>query len=249
MESTPDTTGNLFLDSLESELLASLFPQLERFDVTGGTVVARPRETIKRIIFPLTCAVSIVTRMKDGSDVEAMFVGREGFYGLHAILGNEVSGNEAVVQVPGSYLAIPAEDFVQWYRAQPAIGPRMLSYAHVMLETIAQFSACNRLHSINERGARWLLMAHDRAHGDTISITHEYLATMLGVRRPGVSLATAALDQAGFINANRGRIVIRDRVGLESAACECYAVVNATLERILGYSVRKHVARVPMHIA
>lgn len=208
--------------------------------MTGATVLTRAREPIRFVYFPVSCAISIVARMKDGSDVEAMLVGREGFYGLPAVLGDEVSSSEALVQLPGTLLRIPAAEFMRCFNGESNLKTRTLSYAHVTIETIAQFSACNRLHAINERGAKWLLLAHDRADGDTVHITHEFLATTLGVRRPGVSIATAGFDEAGYIDSQRGRIVIRDRAGLESVACECYAAVNASLKRIVGYDVRKH---------
>ena len=233
------TTGNLFLDSLDAETFASLSPHLETAEVTSGVVLTRSREVIKHIVFPLTSAISVVTRMKDGSDVEAMLIGREGFHGLPVVLGDNVSAGEALAQIPGAFLRIATSDFMRCFESDAALRTRTLSYAHATIEMIAQFSACNRLHAINERGARWLLMAHDRADGDTVFITHEFLATMLGVRRPGVSIATAALDQAGYIESHRGRIIIRDRVGLESVSCECYGVVNASLQRIVGYNVRK----------
>ena len=238
-ERASGTTGNLFLDSLDSSALASLMPHAEAVEGPTGAIVSRARETIKYVIFPLTSAVSIVTRMKDGSDVEAMLVGREGLFGLPIALGAETSANEALVQIPGTYLRVPAAEFARCLSVDPNLQARTLAYAHASLEMIAQFSACNRLHAINERAARWLLMGHDRAQGDTIAITHEFLATMLGVRRPGVSIATASFDQAGFIDSRRGRIIVRDRKGLESVSCECYNVVNASLERICGYGISK----------
>ena len=239
-ERAAGTTGNLFLDSLDPESLEGLLPHAQAYDATAGLVATRSREPIKNVIFPLSGAISIVTRMNDGSDVEALLVGREGFYGVHAALGNDVSASEGVSQLPGTFLRIPTAEFVRCFQSDPKLQTRVLAYANASLELTSQFSACNRLHPINERGARWLLMAHDRVSGDTVHITHEYLATMLGVRRPGVSLATAAFDQAGYIETHRGRITIADRSGLEGAACECYAVSNATFERIVGYGVRKH---------
>jgi CRP-like cAMP-binding protein len=239
-ERTPGTTGNLFLDSLEPESFAALVAHTQTYEAITGNVASRSREPLRFVVFPITGAISMVMRMNDGSDVEAMLVGREGLFGVHAALGNDVSASEGVAQLPGTFLRIPTSDFIRTVQADAKLQARVLSYAHASLEVVSQFSACNRLHPINERGARWLLMAHDRVSGDTVHITHEYLATMLGVRRPGVSLATAAFDQSGFIESHRGRIIIRDRAGLESAACECYAASNATFERILGYSVRKN---------
>jgi CRP-like cAMP-binding protein len=236
----PGTTGNMFLDSLDQVSMSAVLACAEEVDATASTVLTPAREEIKYAVFPLTCAISIVTRMKDGSDVEAMLVGREGFYGLQLALGRiGVSSNEAIVQLPGRMLRIATADFVHCMQTLPEFAERALSYAYATLESIAQLSACNRLHPINERAARWLLMAHDRVAGDTVLITHEFLATMLGVRRPGVSLATAVLDQSGYIETHRGRITIRNRPGLESVACECYAVMNAICNRIVGYDARK----------
>ena len=234
------TTGNLFLDSLDPDSLASLMPHTQAYEAVAGVVATRAREAIKFAVFPLTGAISLVTRMNDGSDVEALLVGREGLYGIHAALGNDVSASEGVTQLSGTFLRVPTNEFVRFFQTDAKFQARVLAYVHASLELTSLFSACNRLHPINERGARWLLMAHDRVNGDTVHITHEYLATMLGVRRPGVSLATAAFDQAGYIETHRGRIIIRDRKGLESAACECYGVSGATFERIVGYGVRKN---------
>ena len=177
--------------------------------------------------------------MRNGSVVDLTLVGREGFYGLPVALGDETSADDAVVQLPYSMYRIRSADFQRALRGDEALMARVLLYAQTSLVALSQFSACNRLHSINERCARWLLMAHDRVAGNDLLLTHEYLATMLGVRRPGVTVAAAALEKAGLIVYHRGRIVVRDRPGLEGAACECYAIVNDACRRILGYDVRK----------
>jgi CRP-like cAMP-binding protein len=177
--------------------------------------------------------------MRDGSDLEVALIGREGFYGTQVVLGGAISATEAMVQIPNAFYRIRTADFERCVREDQALRERCLCYVQCMMDTIGQFAACNRLHPINERCARWLLMAHDRVPGDELFLTHEFLATMLGVRRPGVSIAAAALESAGLIEYRRGRIVIRNREGLEHASCECYAFANDTLARLLGYSIRK----------
>lgn len=235
----PGFTGNRFLDSLSASTAARLLPQVERVEGPVGMVIAHPSSAIDHVYFPVSGVISSVLRMQDGTDVEVALVGREGFYGVPVALGNEISAIESMVQIADPLWRMRSRDFVTCLRADGALHDRVLRYSLVTLETVSQFSACNRLHPINERCARWLLMAHDRVASNTINLTHEYLATMLGVRRPGVSLAAAALDQAGLITYHRGRIVVKDRTGLEAAACECYDVANGALERIMGYGIRR----------
>ena len=236
----PGTTRNLFLDSLPLDSARSLLAYLELSDGPSGKIIAHAGMSIKHVAFPTSGVISAVTRMQDGTDVEVMLFGREGFFGLQIALSRDASGGEAMIQVPHSYLRMGSGDFRQCLLLDPLLNSRVLLYTQVMIETISQFSGCNRLHAINQRCARWLLMAHDRIDGDTISLTHEYLATMLGVRRPSVSLTAEALDRAGVIEYHRGRIIVRDRRGLEAMACECYRVANGALERLLGYGIAKH---------
>jgi CRP-like cAMP-binding protein len=237
----PGSTGNLFLDNLAPNSAALLLPRLARIKAAHGLVIADPGMPLKHVMFPIGSVISAVTRMQDGTDVEVTLIGREGLYGFHLALGHDTSATAAMVQIPDSMWRITGADFRTCLRADPELNQRVLNYAMVNLETIAQFSGCNRLHPINERLARWLLMAHDRVVGDELMLTHEFLATMLGVRRPGVSLAASALDQAGVIQYRYGRIVIMNRGGLELATCECYMVANKAIERLLGYSIRKRV--------
>jgi CRP-like cAMP-binding protein len=200
-----------------------IFPHLEWLIGTIGMVISTPDVPLAYVWFPVSGVISAVTRMSDGSDCETMLVGREGFYGVHVALGTDRAANAAMVQLPDTLLRMPTETFL-----------RILHD-----ETIGQFAGCNRLHPVNERCARWLLMAHDRVVGDELALTQQYLATMLGVRRPGVSVAAGTLDQAGAIDYHRGKIRVTDRSALESMACECYDVANASMERLLGYSSRK----------
>jgi len=238
---TPEVgaTGNLFLDHLPRASAERLRPLLERIEGVTGTPLATAGQTIEYVVFPAGCVVSAVARMHNGSDIEIALIGREGFFGTQLVLGSDVSSHEAMVQIPGTFFRVRAAAFRTCLRDDKELEAFGLRYVSAALDAIGQFAACNRLHPIEERGARWLLMAHDRVPTDEIFLTHEYLAMMLGVRRPGVSVAAAALERSGLIAYHRGRIVVTDRPGLEKASCECYVVVNDLLRRQLGYDVRK----------
>lgn len=233
-------TGNLFLDALGDASAAALVPYLEPYQAATGDSIARSGSAIEFAIFPIEGVISTVARMRDGSDIEVSIVGRDGFYDVRLALGDPRTSSDAMVQLPGAMHRLPTQRFLDALREDDALRKRVLGYTQATLETLSQFSACNRLHSIHERCARWLLMAHDRVAGDVILLTHEYLAMMLGVRRPGVSIAAAALDRSGYIAYQRGRIVVLDRDGLESASCECYATANDMRAKIFGYDIRKH---------
>jgi CRP-like cAMP-binding protein len=236
------STGNLFLDSLPPQSSERIFPHLQLIAAKTGVVITRAGADVEFAIFPVGAVISVVCKLPDGREAEVGLVGREGVYGLPLALGNATSVSEAVIQIPNSMWRMTAASFVDCLEEDQAFFKRVLNFAQATIESTAQFSACNRLHPTNERCARWLLMAHDRVPGNEIFLTHEYLATMLGVRRPGVSIAAAALDEAGFIEYRRGRIVVKNRRGLESASCECYGIVNDSLDRLLGYDVRKRFA-------
>ena len=235
-----DTTGNLFIDRLAVGPRKRLTAHLTRVSLKHGDMVYEPDVAMARVLFPIHSVVSVVTEMVDGSIIEVGFIGREGMTGLPIALGTDKVAQRALVQIPDSALSISAADFEDCLRAEPELRAWCLRYAQAVLASVSQFAACNKLHSVNERCARWLLMAHDRVPGDVIPLTHLFLSQMLGVRRAGVSVAAATLQAAGFIDySNNGRIYVRDRPGLESAACECYAVVERQWEQIFGYSVRK----------
>jgi CRP-like cAMP-binding protein len=236
-------TGNLFIDRLAVGPRRSLLPHLTRVSLKHGEIVYEPDAAMARVLFPIHSVVSVVTEMLDGSIIEVGFIGREGMTGLPIALGTDRVAQRALVQIPVAGWSISTADFEACLRAEPELRTWCLRYAQAVLASVSQFAACNKLHSVNERCARWLLMAHDRVPGDVIPLTHLFLSQMLGVRRAGVSVAAATLQAAGFIEySNNGRIHIRNRLALESASCECYAVVERQWEQIFGYSVRKTVS-------
>ncbi len=187
--------------------------------------IYRPDEPIRDVYFPIDCVLSIVTRMKDGSQIEVGTIGREGTSAIPLLLGAITSANEAYCQVPGSAVKIDAALF-GLLRADMKFRQLLDRYVQAYVNMLGQLAACNRLHSVYERCSRWLLMTQDRVDSNEIRLTHEYLAMMLGTQRSGVTIAAGTLQHAGFIRYSHGVITILDRAGLEGAACECYEVAR-----------------------
>src|SRR5919112_1949466 len=176
----------------------------------------------------------MVAYMEDGDAAEVGLVGHDGFLGLPVLLGGDSDDLEAMVQAPGTALQMDAQAFREELDRLPAFRTLLLRYALVHHGQVARTAACNGRHHVDQRLARWLLMAHDRADGDAFPMTHEFLSMMLGVRRAGVTVAAIQLQKAGFIRYERGCIEVTDRPGLESAACECYGVVRRASDALLG---------------
>ena len=188
----------------------------------GGDTIYAPFAPIREVYFPLTGCASIVAATADGALVEVGTVGREGLVGLAAFHGADGGPLETIAQVPGDFLRLP----VAVLRDAAAPGSTLYTLLHRFSQALytlaAQSAACNRLHPVEERCARWLLL------------THEFLGYMLGVRRPSVTLALGTLQAAGLIAYRRGEVAVLDRPGLEDAACECYALITAEYARLLG---------------
>jgi CRP-like cAMP-binding protein len=172
--------------------------------------------------------------MADGRAVEFGTVGNEGMIGLPLFLGADRSPHRAFTQVPGDALRMRAEDFREEMGRQGQLAGLLRRYNQALMNQMAYSVACNRLHSVEERMCRWLLMTHDRVGADRFPMTQEFLAQMLGVRRPSVTVVAGVLQKAGLIAYARGWVVILDRAGLEAASCECYRVVRDDFERLLG---------------
>jgi len=176
---------------------------------------------------------SLVIRMRDGGTVEVGTIGNEGFVGAPVFLGADKSPTTAFCQVPGDALRM-ADDFRKEVRRGGPFHDLVRRSTQAMVNQISQTVACNHLHSVQERMCRWLLMTHDRAGGDEFFLTQEFLAQMLGVRRPSVTVVAGILQHAGLIRYRRGRMAVLDRKGLEEGACECYGVVRREFDRLLG---------------
>jgi CRP-like cAMP-binding protein len=189
---------------------------------------------ISHVYFPRSAVASVVARMDEGGTIEVATIGNEGVVGLGSYLGDGSSPMEVFVQIPGEAVRMNASAFRHEIRTGGALRDGIRRYAQALLTQVGQSAACNRVHAIDERCARWLLMSHDRIVGDEILLTQEFLAEMLGVRRAGVSFAAGQLKRRKLIDYRRGRIQVLDRKGLEKAACECYAIIRAHHERLVG---------------
>ncbi|GAC1412227.1 MAG: Crp/Fnr family transcriptional regulator [Candidatus Velthaea sp.] len=182
---------------------------------------------IDRVYFPLTCVLSVVAEMQDGGMIEVGTVGHEGVSAIPLILGATTSENHSYCQVPGDAIALATPMFRHLAQNNPEFRRVLDRYVQSYINLLGQLAACNRLHSVYERCARWLLMTHDRVRSDALELTQEYLGMMLGTRRSGVAIAASTLRAAGFIRYAHGTITILDRPGLEEASCECYALAQA----------------------
>lgn len=223
------TFDNLHLNAILTGLAA---PEIDAVIANGALVklevrdqIYRPDERIDQVYFPIDCVLSVVTRMNDGNMIEVGTVGREGVSAIPLLLGATSSANESYCQVPGWAVKIDAALFGQ-LKARPKFRQLLDRYVQAYVNMLGQLAACNRLHSVYERCARWLLMTQDRVNSAEILLTHEYLAMMLGTQRSGVTIAAGTLQNAGFIRYGQGMITIVDRMGLENASCECYDVAR-----------------------
>jgi len=190
-------------------------------------VLYRPGDPMQYVYLPLEPAViSLQASTQDGRSVEVAMIGSEGMVGVHAILGAKVTTRRAIVHVPGSLMRIEAETLKSEFARGGVLQDRILACIRQLLMDVSQSAACNRVHHLKQRLCRWLLGMHTRARRDQLPVTHEILAQALGTPRSEVTLAAGALRQAGMIEYTRGCIIIRDRLRLDQAACECYRAVN-----------------------
>jgi CRP-like cAMP-binding protein len=225
---------NDLLAALPPDDFARLVPSLQPVRLDLKQVLHEPERPIEAAYFPESGMVSLVARLEDGAAQEVGIVGREGVVGLAVALGAESVGTEALVQADGAALRIDVDELRAAFERSAALRALLLRYAQALHAQVSQTAACNGRHVVDERLARWLLMAHDRADGDEFPMTQEFMAMMLGVRRAGVSVAAGVLQKAGVIGHAYGRMTVLDRAGLEAASCECYGAVRRQFERLLG---------------
>ena len=212
---------------------AAISESLETVDLSVRQTIYEDGAPAQDVYFPINCVISVVTTMDDGSAIETATVGYEGMCGAHVALGTHDMFGTWFCQIPGRAYKMSVAEFLHGYtdseRWRTAVG----RYLQAVIDVLSQSVASNRLHLVSERCARWLLMSADRVQSPDFPLTHEALATMLGVRRAGVSVAAAALQSAGYLSYRRGRFHMIDPAGLESAACECYSVTRAIYARAL----------------
>ncbi len=229
---------NRLLQMLPAEELRRLRPYLARVRLAHGEILHRAGDRIEQAYFVEQGYVSLVAEAGGAEGrVEVGLVGRESMVGSSVLLAADpASSLQAVAQVPGTAYCIRADVLHASLEQAPALRRAVRQAAETLLAQVAQVAACNSRHTLPERLARWLLMAHDRLDGDELPLTQDLLAAMLAVRRPGVTIAVGALQAAGLLRHSRGRIVVCDRPGLEAAACGCYARLCQFIET-LGHAV------------
>lgn len=223
--------------------LLSLLPRRDRLRLIAvgesvhlelGTVLYEPGELTRHVYFPNDCCLSLVAAIDGEPGLEVGMVGSEGMLGAQLVLGVGTIPLHAVVQGAGMVRRIEAAPFRREFGASKPLQRVLHRYIYVRMAQVATLAACTRFHSVGPRLARWLLMSEDRAHSDTFHMTHEFLAYMLGVRRVGITGAASDLQQRGLIRYRRGEITVLDRLGLEAAACGCYASDRHAYEQLLG---------------
>jgi CRP-like cAMP-binding protein len=225
--------SNLFLAALPAAEQAQLLPHLRLVEIAQGEVLCEADAAISHVLFIESGMISLVTAMQDGGAVENATLGRESVFGVLSALGLHRSNVRAVMQIAGSVWRIRVEDFREVFERSATVRQLVLLSCELMLAQLQQTAACNALHSAERRLCRWILQVHDRIDSDRIELTHEFLAQMLAVRRPTVSLILQDLQTAGLIRYSRGRIAVLDRKGLEKRACECAEVLRDRLRRTL----------------
>ena len=219
---------------MEAASLGRIDPHLEPVKPKLGAVVCEAGGLLRHAYFPQGAVLSLLTVLEDGSAIETANIGREGAFGLFAAMYSRVSFNRCLVQLEGGMVRCPIELLQSEFKRSEHVRDLFVSYSETLLSQVQQTVACNALHATEERMCRWLLMMHDRADGEALPYTHEFLSHMMGANRKSVTLAAQSMQKAGLISYTRGQIQVLDRPGLEKAACECYAIVKARFDAFLS---------------
>ena len=225
--------ANRMLTALPHEEFERLRPKLREINFHIGETVYLPEHQMDYAYFINRGIVSWLAAVENGNTVEAGVIGSEGIVGVAIILGANSTPNQGLAQSDVQASRIAAKDLVGEFSQKGKLSELLLRFVHSMFTQVAQTAACNRLHTLEQRLARWLLMTHDRIGESTLPMTQEFMSHMLGVRRAGVSVAANSLRQQGLIDYHRGDIVVVDRAGVESASCECYQIVKQEYDTYL----------------
>jgi CRP-like cAMP-binding protein len=233
MAVTHCTTQNHLLAAFPAAEYDRLAPHLELIPMPLGHVLCESGGQLQHVYFPTTCIVSLLYVLKDGASAEIAVVGNEGLVGISVFMGGDTTPSRAVVRSGGHGYRLKAHLLQQEFsRAGPVLG-LLLRYTQALITQMTQTAVCNRHHSVEQQLCRALLLSLDRLPSNSLTMTQELIANMLGVRREGVTEAAGNLQRAGLIRYSRGHIDVLDRTGLEQAVCECYGVVKLEFDRLL----------------
>lgn len=227
--------NNRLLAALPPEAQKRVFPHLVPVQLPLGTVVYEAGQHVEYVYFPTNCIISLLYVMEDGASAEISVVGNEGIVGIAVFMGGESTPSRAIVQSGGSAFRLPAGELRKEFNSHPDMRMLMLRYTQALITQMAQTAVCNRHHSIDQQLCRWLLLSLDRLPDNSLTMTQELIANMLGVRREGVTEAAGKLQRLGVITYQRGHITILDRPHLERLCCECYSVVKQEADRLQSY--------------
>jgi CRP-like cAMP-binding protein len=223
---------NRILASLPRSEISRLAPHLSSLILAKGKPLLNPDEESAYVYFLESGMASVVVEMSNGNTVETSVIGNEGIVGIPGVMGTKSTPTRTFIQIAGAGYRIKTARLQEEFEKSGPLRKLINRYVQAHLVQTAQTAACNRLHDIEQRLARWLLICHDRMESDTFTITHEFLGHMLGTPRSTVTLAAGLLHKAGLLDYSRGKVNIRNRAGLEKAACECYHTIRKEFDRL-----------------
>jgi CRP-like cAMP-binding protein len=229
-----DVGVNRLLATLPKNEYKRLFPQLKKVSLILGEALYKPGDVINYVYFPNDSIISLISELSDTSWLEVGMVGNEGMAGLAVFMGVPYSTTRALVQGSGSAMRMSSAAVRKESNRLGSLHHLLHRYSHSLLTQVSQSSACNRFHLVDARLARWLLMTNDRLGAEEFPLTQEFLSSMLGVRREGVSKAAGALQAAKLIRYSRGMITLLNRRGLEAKSCHCYSIIKAETDAYLN---------------
>ena len=227
-----DMPVNLLLEGLPNKVRNRILQQSDVVDLEFGDVLCEQDQPYRHIYFPLSSSLSLIINIGHHPPLEMGMIGNEGMLGVKLVLGFNIAQLRSEVLGPGTALRIAAPQFRRELRENIFLRRSLNRYLHVLIAQLSRIAACTHFHEVESRLARWLLMAHDRAHTDHIYFTHQTLANMLGVQRSAITIAAGILQQRGYIRYIRGDIRVLDRAGLEAASCDCYSVLIGNYDQL-----------------
>jgi CRP-like cAMP-binding protein len=234
MRTVHSPTQNRLLAAMPADEFERLSPHLELVEMPLGGVLYESGGQLEHVYFPTDCIVSLLYVLENGASAEIAVVGNEGILGISLFMGGETTPSRAVVQSAGFGYRLKAPLLKQEFNRAGPVLRLLLRYTQALITQMTQTAVCNRHHSVEQQLCRWLLLSIDRLSSNSLNMTQELIANMLGVRREGVTEAAGNLQRAKLIRYRRGRIDVLDRPGLENAVCECYGVVKAEFDRLLS---------------